>query len=109
MSTCIACGNTITPEQDKGIIWDGKPVHLVCGGPYTTIQVHPYHQHIFWNEVVPWGFYLWNPDTTTWEDVQAQAVAHGLKVSRDPELGWGPFKDYEFMVLELEAPTPPWT
>lgn len=102
--TCAACGAAITNIEDRGILWEGKPVHLVCGGPYDEAKAHPYHQHIFWNEAIPWGFYRFGE--VSWEDIQAQAEAHGWKVSRDPNLGWGPFKDDEFIVLEFDCPMP---
>lgn len=83
---CAACGK---PLPERTTDWKRQPVHVVCPDiDYTRIDkgMHPYHRHIFWGEVVPYGYYSRHPEVP-WGDVVEEAESHGWAIKECPEEG----------------------
>lgn len=93
---CGACGK---PLPERTTEWEDLTVHVVCPGiDYVRIgkDMHPYHRHIFWGEVVPGGYYSRHPEVP-WEDVVEEARDNDYIIKEcpeegpDPDTGWPSF------------------
>lgn len=65
-------------------------------------DIGPEETASFWAETIDYGFYTHGADVP-WEDIEAQAEAHGKDISRE-NLGWGT-QEFRFMVLPETPPS----
>lgn len=98
MTTCVACGTKI---EGKQVEWEGEPVHLVCPSMDHGVipKGHPYHSHLFWHNVVPYGIYLRNPEMSD-EELLEEAASWGTSIRLESSED-GDVEPHEFLVLDF--------